>query len=528
MSAESSATKFFNQDRASKYGVGTLRLGVLVVLAFVWHAAKTSEMKNSFDVALPYYASLFGYFASPRCLFHAYIGCIGAYVNVEQSPLYVNLFFLVVAAVCILYDVTAYADYALVVYLLKTFSGDFIAGKLDTVEWKLVLAFTFALAAAAAYGYLGIENWQHAMQEYTRIGLLLFAIQVFCEYGDAHFEKYVFFRHRYSFEAANLAVLLLIPNLRATELRVLQFDLFICWCYRFGNFLIIVKNSDVVSKFVVKAIFSFFGALTSKRIVHVTDAAVASVIMKQFSQKGKGLEAYLSCPSWSPAISLESIDGLLWKEMRADFDVLLKQCPPVSTLQKITSDKAKALANSGAEVDAEAIARLTMQVFVAFLFGDEDGKPWGSDVIDPLVLASWEWRKEIAVRGKGNEAAKEAAIRILVDRLLPSSPLLWKLHGPKWREPRYFSLILQPFLISPTINTGDIMCASKMCPPGATFDQVLRSFHPFPIFERWVDSPVVLDQHATSTTTTSTSSTTSSASSSSSGCPFFSFLVPVP
>jgi len=50
-------------------------------------------------------------------------------------------------------------------------------------------------------------------------------------------------------------------------------------------------------------------------------------------------------------------------------------------------------ATDGGVVDAHSIARLSLSVFIEYIFGRE----W-EPAFEPLVAASWEWRKEIAVR----------------------------------------------------------------------------------------------------------------------------------
>ena len=75
--------------------------------------------------------------------------------------------------------------------------------------------------------------------------------------------------------------------------------------------------------------------------------------------------------------------------------------------------------------------------------------------------------------------------------LLRSTPKLWALHGEDWTQPRYFSLILQPFIISPAINVGDIAVAMK-AHPDLKLEEAMRRMHPFPIFERWVERDVVV------------------------------------
>lgn len=49
--------------------------------------------------------------------------------------------------------------------------------------------------------------------------------------------------------------------------------------------------------------------------------------------QGEGLESAIACPAWAPVLSLESIDGQLWREMRDEFDALMKQLPPPARLQ---------------------------------------------------------------------------------------------------------------------------------------------------------------------------------------------------
>jgi cytochrome P450 len=61
----------------------------------------------------------------------------------------------------------------------------------------------------------------------------------------------------------------------------------------------------------------------------------------------------------------------------------------------------------------------------------------------------------------------------------------------KWAQPRYYSLILQPFLVSPAINVGDIAVAMKSNPQ-LGLEAAMRQMHPFPIFERWVEKDVVV------------------------------------
>jgi hypothetical protein len=97
------------------------------------------------------------------------------------------------------------------------------------------------------------------------------------------------------------------------------------------------------------------------------------------------------------------------------------------------------------------------QVFIDYLF-DREWEP----AFQVLADASWEWRKEIAMRGKADMAVKQGAVKCVVEDLLWRHSPTWVLFGEKWRKPEYFSLIMQPFIISPAINISDIAVAFKL------------------------------------------------------------------
>ncbi len=128
-------------------------------------------------------------------------------MNVRVCGLYTNLLMLALAGAFVVWDLLRF-DATMAVYLVKTFGGDFLAGKLDTFEWRAVLLFTMALVMTVPYfGVAGGAALFVFEGGLGRVLLLLFLAQLFCEYGDNHWEKWTFFRHRYSYEATSLALL---------------------------------------------------------------------------------------------------------------------------------------------------------------------------------------------------------------------------------------------------------------------------------------------------------------------------------
>ena len=246
----STSTGYFSSDRAMKYGWGIPRLAVLIFIAFEvaprLSAGVTSEGADGLG--------LLAYLQSGRWLAHAYIGSIGAAVNVQVLGLAGNIGMLLIAAALILWDLRI--DYAILIYMAKTFSGDFIAGKLDTTEWKLVLLFTCAVGAAA--WFFEAQHAPSAYAPYARILPTLAIIQLICEMGDNYLEHWKFFRHRYSFEIFNAAVLFGF-SLSPVEFAPIQHDLVICWFYRLSNGAIILAKSGELMLLVRRLAFRAFG-----------------------------------------------------------------------------------------------------------------------------------------------------------------------------------------------------------------------------------------------------------------------------
>lgn len=220
-------------DRLSKYSDGIPRLFLIFIGSFLYNESSVQCLR---------------YFTSYRWIGHCYIGAIGAIVNVNLLQSFrMNIFALMIAGVFILYDIST-NDLSMLIYLLKTFCGDFIAGKLDTVEWKSVLAFAFIIT-------IPYIIYKEFCLQYFRIFSVLFTLQFICEYGDNYLEHMIFFRHRYSYDV--FAILLLLANhngfitFAPYEMAIIQYDFLICLCYRISNYLAIVWNSPRHSNAVI-------------------------------------------------------------------------------------------------------------------------------------------------------------------------------------------------------------------------------------------------------------------------------------
>lgn len=218
----------FSNDRSYKYGWGALRLSTLTI-ACLWQFDRSLQLVGN----------------EYRFLSFLLQGGIGAIVNVNiVSPTY-NILLLLLCGVAIGFDLQH--DATMAIYLFKTLGGDFIAGKLDTLEWKIAGIFAFIVASLCAI------LSDTVVSNYGRIFSLLFFMQIFCEYGDNHWEKFRFFRYRYSFELIHTLILFNLPNMTDFEVRVVLMDLIACTAYRCSNYSIIVMKRIIASDFIVTA-----------------------------------------------------------------------------------------------------------------------------------------------------------------------------------------------------------------------------------------------------------------------------------
>ena len=404
--------KYFTRDRLLKYGFGSLRLLLIVILTFTWEASIAPVQPSSLQ------SSLSQYLSSYRWILHIDIGAIGAIINTQQFSYNIHMLLLIQAGILLLYDIYLF-DYTMVIYLLKTFGGDYLSGKIDTFEWKWVLAYTFGMILP--YSLVTIP--QVEILSYIRILVFMFTVQFICEYGDNHWETWTLFRHRYSFEILTITLLIVTPSLQNYEFRCIQYDLVVCLSYRLSNFAICVLNSNFISRYSLKCLFTVTGWYLQLNIQIVDDPEIASFVLKHSSCKGYGIEQYIATPAWSPLLSLESVDGELWMNMRVNFDSIMKLLPDASSLQEIAQECVAALVDRHVKesiiIDAHAIAQVTAEIFGVYVFGKDVLQK--QKELDALVKASWEWRKEISVRGKANMKTKLEAIRANTQVLMFSS-----------------------------------------------------------------------------------------------------------
>jgi len=210
--------------------------------------------------------------------------------------------------------------------------------------------------------------------------------------------------------------------------------------------------------------------------IWVTDAADARMYL-QSSSKGDFIEARLSRRAWQPILSLESENGATWRMLKERLLALMAQLPDRAVLKDIV---ARTVCVDGTLVTSKEIGTLTICVFMQYVFGDfaPEGQPnrqeYHHRCCAELYDASLEWRKEIALKGHGNIQKKQRAVEVIRAYLRQST---YNLPDDIYSV----SVVLQPFIISPAINVGDI---AVHWDANQSVHANITQHHPFPILER--------------------------------------------
>ena len=210
--------------------------------------------------------------------------------------------------------------------------------------------------------------------------------------------------------------------------------------------------------------------------------------------KGNFIEYFVATPAWEPILSLESIDNDKWRDIKQNFLKFTNSFyadNKISLIGDYIENYTNQYLKSNHIIDTKIISKITVQSFCKFLFNVEINL----NDLDILYQASIEWRKEIIMKGKGNMDIKMNAINIILN-YIKNDNKLYLIFNEDWEKPEYYSIILQPFIISPMINVSDIMVSVQSLLSQSLIsthevinnnliNKIIYSYHPFPILERF-------------------------------------------
>jgi hypothetical protein len=213
--------------------------------------------------------------------------------------------------------------------------------------------------------------------------------------------------------------------------------------------------------------------------MYIDDVQTAKSVLQTYSIKGCFIEQIVSLKAWHPVRSLESIDGQEWKELRSKFEQFMISLPSIDIMRDICIKECDAMIldkdNSDSLFCSSDVAYLVTRIMLVYVAPSSSNNV-NDQLIQIILNASQEWRKEIALKGVGDRQIKATAIKLLASYL--------SMHETE------IDHIIQPFFISPIINISDVMSALKYEPNRSSeymMSNAIMRQHPFPFLERYVD-----------------------------------------
>jgi hypothetical protein len=169
----------------------------------------------------------------------------------------------------------------------------------------------------------------------------------------------------------------------------------------------------------------------------------------QSEVKGDFIEHKIAKKAWYPLLSIESEDHENYNKLKENLLLLFKEQPSLYILKNIIIDKCLEYNNNYEIIDSKITSIIVADIFVTYLFN----KTLTLDELELLYNGSIEWRKEIAIKGLGNLNIKNNVIELIKNLLKDSLYTLSKTYSDIFS----YSVICQPYIISPMINMSDIL-----------------------------------------------------------------------
>jgi hypothetical protein len=256
--------------------------------------------------------------------------------------------------------------------------------------------------------------------------------------------------------------------------------------------------------------------------VYVTDLNLAKKVLES-SIKGQFIEQKIAKKAWYPILSIESEDHENYYKLKENLLLLFKEQPSLGILKNIIIEKCLEYNNNYEIIDSKITSIIVADVFVTYLFNENltcdgiqhlfnaqdtqrvadhyhdqatSGLSSAQVLLKPgelelLYNGSIEWRKEIAIKGKGDINIKNNVIELIKNLLKNSKYTLSKTYSDIFS----YSVICQPYIISPMINVTDILyyydnnlyefTKNDLIINCNNIKKIISDHHPFPVLERY-------------------------------------------
>ncbi|OXA37127.1 uncharacterized protein LOC118433623 [Folsomia candida] len=191
------------------------------------------------------------------------------------------------------------------------------------------------------------------------------------------------------------------------------------------SFVLYLVSKHIRYDFGREFVLNLFCSMQGRKSLWVSDPALARRLLSSSSSKGSGIEQILSTKAFLPIISLESVNGDQWERMKENFLTLKTHLPPLDELAKIAGTTAESYLEKEEIIDSRALSKLIVEIMQTWLFGDS------GEVSDEVIAAIEEWRKEIAIKGRGGDEVKALAVSWIQGKIRRNRKY-FEIFGEKW------------------------------------------------------------------------------------------------
>jgi hypothetical protein len=231
-------------------------------------------------------------------------------------------------------------------------------------------------------------------------------------------------------------------------------------------------------------LLKIIGFIKNINVEYVTNPKIAEIVLKTSNDKGYFIEHLIAMNAWKPVISLESVNGDKWIFQKKIFMELVPHLPSFEKLKNSVEIVLSYYPND-IFIDSVKLANIIAEIMIYWLFDIKFEDEWNF-----IGEASFEWRKEIAIKGKADINIKHKTVNLFKNIILKSK--YYFIFKEKWNKPEYYSLFLQPFILSPMINITDIAVTLNRNKNLSIFEAI-HYFHPFPILERYIKNDLYMN-----------------------------------
>ncbi len=208
-------------DRLQKYGFGTIRLFLLLLLLMRLQPSAQTRWNSLINYGI--------------------FGVGGALLNLHALSTIYQIFILVILGTSFVKQYLSGPGAVLVLYFLKTVVGDWCAGKLDQKLWFRSLTVAAVIWVALSQFAALLPDGQELVQ-ILREHVIIFCLHAFCHFlcetGDNSYEDIKFFRHRYTYDLLSLLLFVTYNYSSSSYNRELVIcDMIASLSYRFTNFM---------------------------------------------------------------------------------------------------------------------------------------------------------------------------------------------------------------------------------------------------------------------------------------------------